>query len=516
MNKLGNSARHMLAGASFSAMMAAHAWAADPGADLIARGKYLATAGDCIACHQAPGGQPFAGGLYMNTPFGKMATPNLTPDKATGIGTWTDEDFYRAMHDGVRKDGAYLYPGLPYPWFTKVTRDDVLAIKAYLFSLAPVNAPQKPNHLIFPSNIRLGIGGWNTLYFKPGEYKPDTSKSPEWNRGAYLVEGLGHCSDCHTPKNAAQAPINSEAYAGGLLDNWYAPNITSDKKEGIGTWSEATLVTYLKTGAAPGKGVVLGPMAQTVHDSLSHLTDADLHAMAIYIASIPPKATYKEAKLVVASTAPLGQTVYLNNCAACHQPNGNGIANAIPPLAGNGAVAAGGPQNVIRAVLGGLPAQGTYGPMPGFATLLTPQQIADVTNYVRTTWSNAAPATATADMVSAIAPQTRTMMAGTMPHWCVKPGNSPVDAAIRNPSTKIEDRLHAITQTDMLEQVNAILGSVKKAAPRAKQADIVNALTGAYCPVVLADASIPADRKTRQLDQFSVLTYTQLTSNRRD
>jgi mono/diheme cytochrome c family protein len=511
MNSHGTLTRALLASVAVSTFGVSAAWA---DAALIARGKYLATAGDCVACHEAPGGKPFAGGLYMNTPFGEMATPNLTPDKATGIGNWTDDQFYNALHNGIRNDGAYLYPGLPYPWFTKVTRNDVLAIKAYLFSLAPVNAPQKPNHLIFPSNIRLGIAGWDTLYFKPGEYKPDITKSPQWNRGAYLVEGLGHCADCHTPKNVALAPINSEAYAGGKLDGWYAPNITSDLKEGIGSWSENTLVTYLKTGAAPGKGVVLGSMAQTVHDSLSHLTDADLHAMAVYIKSIPPKSTYKEVKLAQADSTDAGRVVYLNNCASCHQPNGNGIAKAIPPLAGNGAVAAQGPENVVRAVLGGLPAQGTYGPMPGFATLLSQQQIADVTNYVRTTWSNKAPPTATAQLVGSLAPDTKTMMAATLSHWCTPAGDTPTDKATHG--ARIEARLHALNEVNLLPEVNAIVALVKKAAPQADQADIVNSLTAAYCPVVAADASIPAARKAPALDQFSILAYTQLTNHEQD
>jgi mono/diheme cytochrome c family protein len=511
MNRHGTFTRALLAGVAASALGASGAWA---DAEQIARGKYLATAGDCVACHQAPGGKPFAGGLYMNTPFGEMATPNLTPDKATGIGNWTDDQFYNAMHNGIRNDGAYLYPGLPYPWFTKVTRDDVMAIKAYLFSLAPVHAPQKPNHLIFPTNIRLAVAGWNALNFRPGEYKPDPGKSAQWNRGAYLVEGLGHCADCHTPKGVSQAPIASEAYAGGMLDNWYAPNITSDKKEGLGNWSTQTIATYLKTGEAPGRGVVFGSMAQTVHESLSKMTDADILAMAVYIKTIPAKAKYVEAKVQVVGNEPLGQQVYLTNCSSCHQPDGRGLGNAIPNLTGNGAVAAQGPQNVIRAVLGGLPAQGTYGPMPGFATLLSPQQIADVTNYVRTSWDNAAPATATAKMVSEIAPDTKTMMAGTLSHWCTKPGDTTLDKALQAPS--VQSKLHSINQTNMLPDVNAIVASTKRAVPGAAQADIVNGLTAAYCPVVVADPSIPAARKAVVLDQFSVLAYTQLTNHEKD
>jgi mono/diheme cytochrome c family protein len=476
---------------------------------LISRGAYLARVGDCVACHTAAGGKPYAGGLYVNTPFGQLPTPNLTPDKETGIGNWSDDDFYRAMHLGIRKDGAYLYPGLPYPWFTHATRDDVLAIKAFLFLLQPIHAPAKPNKLMFPFTIRAGIAGWNALYFKPGVFKPDASKSADWNRGAYLVEGLGHCSDCHTPKNTAQAPIDSEAFAGGKVDDWFAPNITSDPKEGIGKWSQATIVEYLKKGASPGQGVAFGPMAQTVHDSLSHLTDQDLNAMAAYIKTIPPKQNYKLASLQTEGTQPAGEQVYLSYCSSCHQPNGHGIAGAIPTLADNGAVTAQGPQDVIRAIDGGLPAQDTYGPMPGFATVLTAQQIADVTNYVRTAWGNKAPATATPDMASAIQAKTPTIMAGT--HWCGKPPPAELDKAIADPANGIQSAMAAINDVNLLDQVDTIVKDVRKVAPQAKQADIVNSLTNAYCPYVDKNTSVVARQKGPILDRFSVLVYSQLT-----
>ncbi len=500
-----------------SATMLAGLWsavapaAAAPASTLVARGKYLAVAGDCVACHTkpGPGAIPYAGGLYVTTPFGALPTPNLTPDRDTGIGSWSDDDFYRAMHLGIRKDGANLYPGLPYPWFTHVTRADVMAIKAYLFSLPPVHAPTPPNKLIFPFTIRAGISGWNSLYFKPGEFKPDGSKSAQWNRGAYLVEGLGHCSDCHTPKNVAQAPIDSQAYAGGKLDNWYAPNITSDPKEGIGAWSQKALVTYLKTGAMKGRGTVFGPMAQTVHDSLSKMTDQDLTAMAVYIKTIPPKQSYKQGTMVAGGDNAAGAEVYQGYCSSCHQPNGQGLPGAIPNLAGNGAVTAKGPENVLRALEGGLPAESTYGPMPGFATVLTAQQIADVTNYVRTTWGNKAPATATADMAAAIQPKTETILAGT--HWCEPSTGSALDKAIANPGSGISAAMASITPATLLTQVNSIVADVKKADPGAKQADVVNTLTRAYCPYVAKDAGVPPRQKGPVLDQFAALVYTQFT-----
>ena len=477
--------------------------------DLVAKGAYLARMGDCVACHSKPGGKPYAGGLYINTPFGSLPTPNITPDRETGIGDWSDDDFYRALHLGIRKDGANLYPGLPYQWFTHVTRDDVLAIKAYLFSLQPVHAPTPPNKLTFPFTIRAGITGWNALYFKAGTYQPDDKQSAAWNRGAYIVTGLGHCAACHTPKNAAQAPIESQAFAGGKVDDWYAPNLTSDPKEGIGAWSQATIVDYLKKGAAPGKGVAIGPMAQTVHESLSHMTDDDLNAIAVYLKTIPPKSTYKLAALQDTGSSIAGEQIYLTNCSSCHQPNGHGISGAIPTLADNGAVAAKGPENVIRAIEGGLPAQDTYGPMPGFATVLTPQQIADVTNYVRTSWGNKAPATATADMASTIQPKTETIMAGT--HWCGKPSDTPLNTAIADPATGIQPELAAITPDNLLPSVDAIVEKTKKAAPQAKQADIVNSLTNAYCPYVQKNAAVSPQQKGPVLDRFSVLVYTQLT-----
>ena len=219
--------------------------------------------------------------------------PNLTPDPVHGIGAWSDDEFYRAMHEGVGRQGQYLYPAFPYQWFTKVTRDDVLAIRAFLKTVAPSSEPSKPNRLMFPFDIRAGLGPWNALYFHPGGFKPDPGKSEAWNRGAYLVEGLGHCGDCHTPKGLAMEPENSKAFSGGSIDNWYAPNITSDPAQGIGRWSEEELVQYFKTGTARGKGVVVGPMAQVVHDSLAHLSDSDLQAIAAYVKSIPPLASYK-------------------------------------------------------------------------------------------------------------------------------------------------------------------------------------------------------------------------------
>jgi mono/diheme cytochrome c family protein len=247
-------------------------------------GEYLARAGDCIACHTARGGEPFAGGLEMLTPFGSLYTPNITPDPETGIGKWSADDFYRALHEGKSKDGSLLYPAFPYPSYTKVTRADSDAIYGYIMSIAPVKRKSTPHKMQFPYNQRNLMIGWRTLYFTAGEYKPDPSQSAEWNRGAYLVLGLGHCDACHTSRNMLGATVKDKELSGGLipLQDWYAPSLTSNREAGLGQWEVEEVVALLRTGISK-RGVVFGPMAQVVHDSLQYITEADTQAMAVYL-----------------------------------------------------------------------------------------------------------------------------------------------------------------------------------------------------------------------------------------
>jgi mono/diheme cytochrome c family protein len=269
-----------------------------------------------------------------------------------------------------------------------------------------------------------------------------------------------------------------------------------------------TITAYLKKGSAQGKGAAFGPMAQTVHDSLAHLTDDDLTDIAIYLKTIPAKATYRENTKQSAYVHQAGAQVYLENCSSCHQPNGSGLGPTVPALAGNGAVTAKAPDDVIRAVVGGMPAQNTYAPMPGFATVLTPQEIADVTNYVRTSWGNGAPATASPDLVNTILPKSQTMMAGT--HWCTKQGDTKLDQAIKDPSGGVQPALQQINETTLLPQVQKIVADLHKSVPDAQHADIVNALTAAYCPMVFSNRAIPAAERGPTLDRFASLVFTEL------
>ena len=479
-------------------------------ADLIKRGQYLATVGDCQSCHTMKGGAPMAGGQQLVTPYGTISSPNITPDKETGIGSWSDDDFYKTFHQGLAKDGSYLYPVMPFDSYTKVTRDDALAIKAYLFSLKPVHAPRPPSHMAFPFNVRTSVLAWRTLFFKEGTFQPDPKQSDEVNRGAYLVQGLGHCGTCHTPRNALSGSINSEALGGGEItgQGWFAPNITSDVKEGIGAWSTDEITTYLKTGVLAGKAIVAGPMAEVVHVSLANISAADRHAIAAYLKSTPSQALYKSDQTDGSTAnAASGEAAYLTNCGFCHQKDGSGISGAIPPLAGNAVVLAQGPQDVIRTVLNGMPASGTYAPMPGLVRALPPGDIAQIVNYVRIAWGNKAPANATPEMVGELTKTTKTMLSGTAS--CAPVGPAPVAAAIDKSAAA--PMLQQINAGNMLERINAILPKIHSADASIPQADLVNGLTAAYCPIVMGKTDLPPITRVQELQRFSMLVFTGIT-----
>jgi len=365
---------------------------------VIAKGEYLARAGDCIACHTAPEGRVFAGGRAMPTPFGTLYTSNITPDAETGIGKWTANDFYKTMHDGRFPDGGLLYPAMPFASYTKVTRADSDAIYAYLQTVKPVSQKDREHELSFPYNNRSLVLGWRTLFFSEGEFKPSEDKSEEWNRGAYLVEGLGHCGMCHTPINALGGSSDSEAFEGGLIpmQNWYAPSLTSNKEAGLGDWSIKDITDLLQKGVS-ARGAVYGPMADVVYNSLQYLSDEDTRAMAVYLKSIaqdspePPSSRLprSESSLLIS----LGKTVYDGQCASCHGSKGEGRPPHYPPLAANQSIQMESAVNAIRMVLNGGYAPGTKGNpmphgMPPFAVSLSDNEVAAVVSYIRTSWGN--------------------------------------------------------------------------------------------------------------------------------
>lgn len=371
---------------------------------LIDLGRRLAIAGDCAACHTVPGsGKQMAGGRAIETPFGVLLAPNLTPDRETGIGAWTDDEFIDAMTSGINPGNIHLYPAMPYPYLTKVTRQDALAIRAYLNTLAPVRNPVHSNQLPFPLNQRVVMRAWNALYFSPGVFQSNPGKSAEWNRGAYLVEGLAHCGACHTPKNALGADDASHALQGYPLQGWLAPNITNDARRGVGGWSVDDIVAYLRTGHNRNASAT-GPMAEMVARSSSQMTDADLQAIAVYLKDLPGQGGETQSPVPLEDPAMIsGQAIYRDTCSACHGSDGSGVAGLFPALKGAPAIQSIQPTSLIHAVLRGARSVATDGAptgpaMPSFQWLMTDEQVAAVTTYIRNAWGNAAPKVTAGDV----------------------------------------------------------------------------------------------------------------------
>jgi mono/diheme cytochrome c family protein len=382
---------------AFAGVCALPAGAADT--NQVAQGKYLVQAGDCVACHTAPGGNLMAGGRAMPTPFGTLYSSNITPDPEAGIGKWSADDFYNMLHTGRSPDGGLIYPAMPFPEYTKVTRADSDAMFAYLKSVPAVRQPNRENDLSFPYNNRELILGWRTLFFNEGEYKPDPKKSAEWNRGAYLVGGLGHCTMCHSPINALGGNSQSKEFEGGLIpmQNWYAPSLTSNKEAGLGDWSIEDISNLLRGGISK-RGVVYGPMAEVTYNSLQYMTDADTKAMAVYLKGLGEGSPLAKESSDVAMPEnsllmTLGKTIYTAQCASCHGGQGRGAPPNYPPLAGNQSIQMQSAVNPIRMVLNGGYPPGTaqnpmpYG-MPPFAQNLSDDEVAAVVTYIRSSWGN--------------------------------------------------------------------------------------------------------------------------------
>lgn len=364
-------------------------------ADLVKRGEYVVHAADCQACHTAPGGAPFAGGLAFKLPFGTIYSTNITPDKQTGIGNYTDAQFLAAVHNGIRADGERLYPAMPYTSYTYMTDADALAIKAYLFTLPPEHAPAKQDQLSWPYNQRPLLAVWDMMFNPDERFHPNTGQSAEWNRGAYLAEAMSHCGECHTPRNLAFALYNRRKYAGALTAGWRAYNITSDKVSGIGGWSDQDVYLYLSTGHANGHGGAAGPMGEATDNSLSYLLPADVHALVTYLRSVPAQtsdlprtvttpapSSYKEGPVAEADSR--GEKIFAGACASCHDWTGVSPVTGYATLTGVRAVNDPTATNVAQAVIYGVNRTTTQGRifMPAFGEGYSDDDIAAVANYV--------------------------------------------------------------------------------------------------------------------------------------
>jgi mono/diheme cytochrome c family protein len=384
--------------------------AARAAAPEVTRGGYLARAGNCIACHTQRGGVPFAGGRAIDTPFGTVYSSNLTPDKANGLGNWSADDFWRALHEGKSRDGRLLYPAFPYPNYTLVTRQDSDAIYAYLRSLPATPRANTPHRLRWPYRTQAALHAWRALYFRPGSFETEKSQTAQWNRGAYLVRGLGHCNACHASRNVMGAQSDMMDLSGGVIpmQNWYAPSLASKDEAGVADWELAQIERLLRTGVAP-RGTVLGPMAEVVLQSTQYLTPDDARAISVFLKAVPqhtdePGAIERfiqamrrvgepDTSTLPARVAERGAKVYGDRCAQCHGDKGEGVPGAYPALAGNRAVNLPVTSNLVQVVLGGGFPPATSGNarpfgMPPYATALSDEDVAAVISYIRMSWGN--------------------------------------------------------------------------------------------------------------------------------
>jgi mono/diheme cytochrome c family protein len=370
----------------------------------VARGAYLVRAGDCAGCHTERGGAAFAGGRAIETPFGNVYSSNLTPDSRTGLGTWSADDFWRALHHGRSRDGRLLYPAFPYPNYTRVERSDADAMFAYLQSLPAAASANRAASLGFPFDTQAALAVWRALYFRADTYRGDPARSAEWNRGAYLVEGLGHCNACHSARNALGATSGPLDLQGGLIpvQNWYAPSLASPHEAGVAGWPQSEVVRLLKTGVAR-QGFVMGPMREVVGKGTQYLSDGDAAAMANYLQSLPPTHDRDDATPAPGPPSERGSRLYHDHCAACHGDGGDGVAGAYPALAGSRAVTMRSTANLVHVVLeGGFPPTTAGNPrpfgMPPFANVLHDDDVAELLTFVRASWGNRASSVSALDV----------------------------------------------------------------------------------------------------------------------
>ena len=481
---------------------------------LIARGKYLVTASDCEPCHTGPGHAPFTGGLVMNTPFGGLATPNITPDAATGIGKWSDEDFYNALHYGTAPGSSYLifpkflYPAMPYTSYTKLSRADVTAMKAYIFSLTPQAVAPTPSSMVFPFSQRPVLLGWRILFFRSGPMHMDPAWDEHMKNGAYLTEALGHCAECHTPRNFLSAMESGSWLAGSPIDALYAPNISSDKTYGVGGWSQADLVAYLHDDGNMTKGSPYGAMGEMTDHSTSLIPVSDDVDIANYLqtATAPQSTPPAPAVANGVASAANGATVYAANCAGCHGATGGGMKPAlVPNLAGNDSVTAAVPTNVIGAVLSGLNSWNKGPAMPSFATQLSDQDIADVSNYVRTAWGNQGTADATPAQVQAlrgvaVVPASADAAADAL--GCPRISGAGGVNSVADPGNGLLNIYQGATVATLPNRTQTLIDAVRASNSSISDADLTNTLVAAYCPVVAHEVGLSLATKQEALRDF--------------
>lgn len=450
--------------------------------DAVDRGAYLARAADCAGCHTAPGGAPYAGGRKLRTPFGVLVGPNITQDAETGIGEWRRDDFDAALRKGMGRDGAPLYPAMPYLHYTGITDGDLDDLWAYFRTVKPVRHAVDVNRLPFPYDVRASLYGWRAAFFDEGRFRPDPARGPEFNRGAYLVEALGHCGSCHTPRDALGGAIADAALKGAVIEEWYAPDISNGPGSATAKRNVEELTAYLRDGHAADNQAMVGKMEEVVSRSLTHLTDEDRRAIAVYLTSrdggdapaLPRAATMS------ADETAMGARIYSERCAACHGEDGAGAKGVGARLAGSATVRARKPYTVLAAILGGFPVDGVWGAMPSFADALDDREIAAVANHIRTSWGNDAPPDVDAATVAAW----RRVVAQS------QAGDHPGVFCPNVPAARYEGvfgDLEALGVGDLdSERIGALVADYRASHPGLDSGDAMLALYAGYCRVAAA------------------------------
>lgn len=464
-------------------------------------GRYVATAAGCSSCHTAPGGEPFAGGLVLHTPFGPLATPNITQDEETGIGGWSKADFANAIHNGLDDEGAPLYPAMPYLHYTRMTDADLDALWDYVSTIAPVKNAVEVNRLPFPFDVRDSLYVWRMLYFREGRFEPDAAKSAEWNRGAYLVDALAHCGACHTPRDPLGGPLSAERLEGGAIEEWYAPDISNGPGSVIADWDVARLEAFL-AGNDGMNHVAVGSMGKVV-DELSRLTKEDVLAIAVYLKDQPAAEAEapREGMAVTPEREAAWKALFETRCVNCHGADGTGSPGVAASLVGSGAVLAAEPDNVIAVILEGIGPEGTYGVMPSFREELSDAEIAGVANYVRTSWGNDAPANADAERVAGLRNVTHSDPAALDAATCPNVPADRVTDAMRKTLADLAGR-EGLERTRMASLLSAYEAKNPDASTTAKVVD----LGGLYCQDVVKTGVGKAAVITRQLAFMAMMT----------
>lgn len=467
----------------------AHAQSGDgENADLVDKGRLVSTIAGCSACHSADGGEAYAGGLVLNTPFGELASPNITQDEATGIGGWTYDDFKSVIHRGISKEVGPLYPAMPYVHYTMMRDEDVEALWAYMQTISPVENEVVVNRLPFPFDVRQGLYAWRRLYLTEGRFEPDPDRSEEWNRGAYIIQAMAHCGACHTPRDALGGYETDRTLMGAQIEEWYAPDISNGPNSIIADWSEDRLVSFL-SGESHRNHVALGSMSRVV-DDLSMIPESDVRAIAVYLKAQSPTGERQTAEPVDVSdeTRAAWAEVYELNCQSCHGADGEGEPGVAASMVNAGGVVAAEPSNVISVMLEGVAANSDYGLMPSFRDTLTNAEIAAVANHVRTSWGNDAPPNATPQMVSWLRNQTETAPGVQASAICP---NVATDAV----SEPVREAIDAVADSDTLDEaaISKVAEAWRSENPDANMTDELVTLGGTFCRRV---AESGADRET--------------------